>query len=104
MRWMEAAIVVGVLLVWGCVSTTPQQQFVTGCSTVGEAMIGVITARRAGKIDTATYDTIDDLYDDAVITCSTLPSNDSAYGAAVDRLRAFLTAATGVTGVNYGSY
>jgi hypothetical protein len=82
----------------------PRQQFVTACSTVGEAMIQVVHARALGQIDDAVYRQIDDLYDAAVVSCDTTPPTDDAAKLALDRLNAFLNAATGVTGVDYGSY
>lgn len=87
-----------------CQQTSSRQQFVTACSTVGEAMIQVINARRAHQIDVGTFTRIDDLYDAAVASCDTLPSTDDAASLATDRINAFLTSATGATGVYYGSY
>jgi hypothetical protein len=97
------SIVIAVLVA-SCQTTSLRQKFVTACSTVGEAMVQVINARRAGQIDTATYIHIDDLYDAAVKSCDTLPPTDDAAALALDRVDAFLTAATGATGVNDGSY
>ena len=88
----------------GCQTTSPEQTFVTACSTVGEAMIQVIAARRTGKIDAATFVAIDDQYDAVVTTCDTVPTTPGATALALDRLNAFLLAASGATGNGYGSY
>lgn len=101
-RTLIAVIFIGLLA--SCQQTTPRQQFVTSCSTVGEAMIQVINARRANQIDAAVFTRIDDLYDAAVTSCDTLPPTDDAASLALNRINAFLTAAAGATGVDYGSY
>lgn len=98
------ALALLLLLAIGCETTSARQRFVTGCSTVGEAMAEVIVARRAGLITVETFRTIDDQYDAAVATCAFLPATDEAAVLALDRLNAFLVAAGGATGRNYGTY
>ena len=92
------------VLLGACTTVSPRQQFVNGCATVGEAMAQVVALRRAGKVDDATYVAIDDAYDAAVETCSSLPPTDDAASVAMLKIEEFLTHAGGVTGVNYGSY
>lgn len=88
-----------------CTTVSPRQQFVAGCSTVGEAMVQVIQLRRAGKVDDQTYVAIDDAYDAAVETCATLPPTDDAARIATLKVNEFLSRASGVTGTSYyGDY
>ncbi len=101
---MKRSLLVGLLFVTSCVTQSPQQKFVNGCSTAGEAMVQVISLRRAGQIDAQTFARIDDLYDATVATCSTMPQTESALYAARLKIAEFLANATGVTGRTYGEY
>ena len=99
-----ALILAAGLLSMSACAASPRQQFVSGCSSVGEAMAQVVALRRAGKVDDATYVATDNAYDAAVETCATLPPTDEAAQVAFLKVNEFLSRASGVTGASYGSY
>jgi hypothetical protein len=90
-----------------CVTNvTPQQQFSDSCAKVGEAMVNIVAARRAGKIDDTTFNKIDDTYDAAVATCENPPLTDNGFEIASSKLLEFAYHMNSVVdGVqNYGGY
>lgn len=94
-----------ILIMTACATLSPQQQFSNGCATAAEAMVNVIAARRAGKIDDVTYNNIDNMYDAAVKTCENPPITDDGYSIAASKLIEFASYASNVAGVkDYGSY
>lgn len=103
LRWLGLLILLGVIL-WGCQTVSPRQQFVNACASAGEAMAQVIALKRADKIDQPTFNSLDDLYDAAVATCDTMPASDNAADIALAKVNEFLARAAGVTGQSYGSY
>ncbi len=80
---------------------SPAESFSRACSSVGEAMAQVVSLRRQGKIDDATFVRIDDAYDAAVAACQDLPAGDTAEAVAMEKINAFLLAATNATGSPY---
>lgn len=95
---MKASILSLLVVLGGCQQLDSYETFSRACATAGEAYASVIELRRAGKIDTETYNSLDDAYDGVVDACED-PSASN-----LTKVNLFLARISGYTGTQYPAY